>query len=101
MTERKPTEDAAVALKYDQRHAPQVTASGQGTLAQEILALARQHNVPIYENAELVDILARLDLGDEVPETLYRIIAEILAFAFHLQGRVPEGFEHGPDSSER
>jgi flagellar biosynthesis protein len=45
--------------------------------------------VPLYENAELAGILARLDLNEEIPETLYRVIAEILAFAFNLEGRTP------------
>ncbi|MFE8069534.1 EscU/YscU/HrcU family type III secretion system export apparatus switch protein [Marinobacteraceae bacterium S3BR75-40.1] len=83
---------AAVALKYDEKRAPEVTATGQGDLAREIIALAREHGVPLYEHPELVEILARLDLGEEIPETLYRVIAEILAFAFYLQGKTPEDF---------
>jgi len=49
--------------------------------------------VPIYENAELVSLLARLELGDQIPEALYLTIAEIIAFAWHLRGRVPYGFD--------
>jgi len=49
--------------------------------------------VPIYENAELVSLLARLELGDQIPEALYLTIAEIIAFAWHLRGKVPAGFE--------
>ena len=45
--------------------------------------------VPLYENAELAGILARLSLNEEIPEELYRVIAEILAFAFHIRGRTP------------
>ena len=55
-----------------------------------IIRIAREHNVPLYENPELASILARLELNDEIPETLYRVVAEILAFAFNLQGRTPE-----------
>ena len=58
----------------------------------DILAIAREHKVPIYENAELVKMLARLELGDSIPEALYRIIAEIIAFAWRLQGKCPVGF---------
>lgn len=83
---------AAVALKYDGRGAPAVTASGQGVLAEEIIQLARESGVPLYEHPELVEILARLDLGEEIPETLYRVIAEILSFAFFIQGKKPEDF---------
>lgn len=98
MNEESNPRSLAVALKYDGEHAPEVTASGEDHWAHEMIRLAREYGVPLYENPELVQILARLDLGEEVPETLYRIIAEILAFAFHLQGRAPEGFT--PPSDE-
>lgn len=81
---------AAVALKYDGERAPVIAASGTHELAEEIIRIAREHNVPLYENPELASILARLELNEEVPETLYRLVAEILAFAFNLQGRTPE-----------
>ena len=53
--------------------------------------------MPLYENAELAGILARLDLNEEIPETLYQIVAEILAFAFNLDGRTPEDAGRTPD----
>lgn len=91
MTDRRPpTRETAVALKYDGNRAPTVAASGLDQVAEEIIRIAREHDVPLYENAELAGILARLDLDDEIPETLYRVIAEILAFAFHLQGKTPD-----------
>lgn len=83
----------AVALRYDGKTAPMVSASGGAELAQEILRIAREHDVPIYENAELVDILSRLEVGDEIPELLYRAIAEIIAFVYMLKGKAPEGFD--------
>lgn len=98
MTTERRTDSTAVALKYDGNRAPEVTATGRGALADQIIQLAREHGIPLYENPELVDILARLDLGEEIPETLYRIVAEILAFAFHIQGRVPEGFAPKDDA---
>ncbi len=82
--------ETAVALKYDGSRAPAVAASGLDEVAEEIIRIAREHGVPLYENAELAGVLARLDLDEEIPETLYRVIAEILAFAFNLQGRTPE-----------
>jgi flagellar biosynthesis protein len=81
--------ETAVALKYDGNRAPTVAASGLDQVAEEIIRIAREHEVPLYENAELAGILARLDLDEEIPETLYRVIAEILAFAFHIRGRTP------------
>lgn len=88
--QRPPVRETAVALKYDGKRAPTVAASGLDQVAKEIIRIAREHDVPLYENAELAGILARLDLDEEIPESLYRVIAEILAFAFHLQGKTPE-----------
>ncbi|SFM17712.1 EscU/YscU/HrcU family type III secretion system export apparatus switch protein [Marinobacter zhejiangensis] len=80
---------AAVALKYDGQHAPTISATGTDELAEEIIRIAREHGIPLYENPELAGILSRLELNDEIPETLYRVVAEILAFAFNLQGKTP------------
>ena len=90
----------AVALKYDQVSAPKVTAKGEAALAEEIIDLARQHGVPLYENKDLVNMLATLELGQEIPELLYRVVAEIIAFAYYLQGKVPEGFVPKEESGE-
>jgi flagellar biosynthesis protein len=81
----------AIALKYDGTHAPTLTAKGDQELAEAILKLAREYEVPIYENAELVKLLARMELGESIPEELYRTIAEIIAFAWNLKGKFPEG----------
>ena len=81
----------AIALSYDGHNTPSLTAKGDDELAEAILAIAREHEVPIYENAELVRLLARLELGDAIPEALYRTVAEIIAFAWYLKGRFPPG----------
>lgn len=85
----KAAANTAVALKYDGERAPTIAATGTHELAEEIIRIARAHDVPLYENAELAGILGRLELNEEIPETLYRVIAEILAFAFNLQGKTP------------
>jgi len=82
----------AIALSYDGQSAPNLTAKGDDELAEAILAIAREYEVPIYENAELVRLLARLELGDAIPEALYRCIAEIIAFAWYVKGKCPPGF---------
>lgn len=82
----------AIALNYDGQTAPILSAKGDDELAEAILAIAREYEVPIYENAELVRLLARLELGEAIPEALYRCIAEIIAFAWYLQGKAPAGF---------
>ncbi|MEA1081553.1 EscU/YscU/HrcU family type III secretion system export apparatus switch protein [Marinobacter qingdaonensis] len=101
MTEQtsQPTTNAAVALKYDGDKAPTITATGTHELAEEIVRIAREHEVPLYENAELASLLARLSLNEEIPESLYRVIAEILAFAFHIRGRTPEDARPGGGES--
>ncbi|MDH4581004.1 flagellar biosynthesis protein FlhB [Pseudomonas sp. BN415] len=86
----------AIALSYDGVSAPNLTAKGDDELAEAILAIAREYEVPIYENAELVRLLARLELGDAIPDALYRTIAEIIAFAWYLRGKCPAGFD--PDA---
>lgn len=79
----------AIALNYDGQSAPTLSAKGDAELAEAILAIAREHQVPIYENGELVKLLARLELGDAIPEPLYRTMAEIIAFAWYLKGKSP------------
>ena len=85
----------AVALKYDGENAPKVSAKGSHELAEQIIALAKKHNVPLSENKELVTLLSTLELGEEIPEMLYLAVAEIIAFAYMLKGKVPKGFEGG------
>ncbi|MNM39774.1 Flagellar biosynthetic protein FlhB [compost metagenome] len=95
---QKPTRQA-IALSYDGQQAPTLSAKGDDALAEAILALAREHEVPIYENAELVRLLARLELGEQIPEALYLTIAEIIAFAWQLRGKVPAGFNDEPGAA--
>lgn len=82
----------AVALKYDGENAPKVTAKGTDEIAQQIIDIARKNNVPFTENKELVSLLSTLELGEEIPEMLYLAVAEIIAFAYMMKGKVPEGF---------
>ena len=82
-----------VALHYDGQRAPQVTAKGQGYVADEILALAQAHGIPLYESPELARLLGRLELGDEIPVALYTAVAEVIAFAYRLRGKPERGQE--------
>jgi len=82
----------AVALQYDGVNAPEVTAKGSGELAEQIIAIAKHHEVPLQENKELVQILSQLELGEEIPQMLYLAIAEIIAFAYILKGKTPDDF---------
>lgn len=77
----------AIALEYDGKQAPVVTARGHHEIADEILQIARQENIPVHEDRELSLLLSQLDLGDHIPEALYVVIAEVLSFAYRLSGK--------------
>ncbi|WP_417498713.1 EscU/YscU/HrcU family type III secretion system export apparatus switch protein [Methylophaga sp.] len=79
----------AIALEYDGENAPIVTASGQGDIAEEIIRIAREHNIPLREDALLTEMLSELNLGEEIPPMLYRVIAEVIAYAYLISGKVP------------
>lgn len=92
---KKTPAKSAVALHYDEKSAPRITAKGRGEIAEQIIALADQHQVPLHEDRELVALLAQLDLGDEIPRELYITVAEVLAFAYMLTGKFPGDKEPG------
>ena len=81
----------AVAIKYDPEvaDAPVVLAKGEDYLAARIKEVAKEHNIEIVENKPLARMLyANVDVGQVVPPELYQAVAEVLAFVYHLQGRV-------------
>ena len=84
-------EELAVAIRYRQEEmaAPRVVAKGAGHIARQIRTVARSSGIPIAENKPLARLLYRtVDVGKEVPETLYRAVAEVLAYVYRLrQGR--------------
>lgn len=83
----------AIGLAYDGVNAPQVIAKGFDELAEEIIAVAKEHGVMVHEDPLLSDSLARLNVGEEIPRDLYIIIAEIIAFAYLLDGKFPASWE--------
>lgn len=83
----------AVALYYDGNNAPHVSAKGTGAVAEQIIAIANEHSVPLCDNAALVDLLVTLELGDEIPEALYIAVAYIIAFAYQLEGKIPDAWQ--------
>ncbi|OPY83193.1 MAG: Flagellar biosynthetic protein FlhB [Syntrophus sp. PtaU1.Bin005] len=74
----------AAAIRYDGSRdaAPRVTARGQGIIADNIIELAMKNGVPIKNDPELVQILSKLDIDEQIPEELYRAVAEILSFIY-------------------
>ena len=77
----------AIALKHDvkSRKVPRVVATGKGIVAEEILKIAQQHDVPLYEDASLASILSKLQLETVIPPALFKMVAEILAFIYYLE----------------
>jgi flagellar biosynthesis protein len=85
--ERRPRR--AAALRYDagSDEAPRVVAAGKGLIADRIIAEARAAGIPVRDDAALAEALAGLDIGTQVPDSLYRAVAEALAWAYRLEGR--------------
>lgn len=80
----------AVTLFYDGETAPRLAAKGINDIAEKIIAIATEHNIPVREEPELVNILSRLKLGDKIPRELYVTVAEIIAFAYLLKSKIPK-----------
>lgn len=80
----------AIALKYDGKNAPKITAKGHDEIARRIYELARENDVPMHEDAELAALLSRLDIGDEIPRELYIAVAEVIAFAYLISGKAAD-----------
>jgi len=77
---------AAAALKYDpvSSQPPEIVAAGHGLVAEEIVAIAKQHNVPLREDPGLVEALSRLQIGSLLPRELYIVVAEVLAWVYRV-----------------
>jgi flagellar biosynthesis protein len=79
----------AVALHYEKGSgAPRVVAKGRGTIGARIIEVARAHDVPIEENEVLAGALSNVELGEEIPEDLYKAVAEVLIFVLGLSDRL-------------
>lgn len=76
----------AVAMRYDveKDKAPLIIASGRGAVADEILRVAEENKIPLYENRDLANMLAKLEIDTEIPPQLYVLVAEVLFFVYKL-----------------
>lgn len=74
----------AVALKYEREkdNAPKVVAKGKGVIAEKIIQTAKEHGVYIKEDKYLVEMLSNLELDEEIPEELYKVVAKIFIFLY-------------------
>ncbi|MBN2555727.1 MAG: EscU/YscU/HrcU family type III secretion system export apparatus switch protein [Anaerolineales bacterium] len=91
----------AVALKYDpdQDHAPRIVATGAGLIAEEIINIAHEHDVPIHDDPLLVEALAGLDIDAVIPPELYKVVAEVFAFIVRVHMRSMKSDPPGRTSS--
>jgi len=90
-----PEKKSAVSLQYKKgvNIAPRVTAKGQGWIADNIIKLAKDRNIPIREDRDLVNLLSEVDVGNEVPESLYKVVAELLAWVYQLNKDFPNSYK--------
>lgn len=79
----------AVALKYDgaANSAPRVSASGRGLIAEQIIALAREHGIEVHEDADLAEMLSVLDVDSFIPVEAFAAVAEILSYVYRKSGK--------------
>lgn len=91
MARKRTSRRQAVALRYQPQEdpAPKVAAKGDGYVADRIIEIAREQGIPIREDRNLVQVLSLLDLNQEVPQSVYKAVAEILAWVYHLTHRTP------------
>lgn len=82
--DEKPLLATALKYKHGEDSAPKLVAKGRGHVAERIMQIAREHDIPIREDKELVEVLSTLELNQEIPPDLYRAVAEILAFLYRL-----------------
>jgi len=79
----------AVALGYNrsQDNAPKVLASGAGEIANKIISLAKEHDIPIKEDPDLIEILSKVEVDQEIPPNLYKAVAEIFSFLYKVTNK--------------
>ena len=84
--------EKAVAILYDSQResSPKVVATGQGEVAKRIIETAREAGVHIQEDANLVELLSKIDLGANIPTELYQTVAEVLAFVYQVNDKFKE-----------
>lgn len=78
------TKTTAVALGYDKIKdiTPKVIASGHGIFAQSIIEIAKEHNIPLHQDADLVKILSALEINAYIPIEVYDIVAKIITYIY-------------------
>ncbi len=83
----KKTKAAAIRYRHKKDNAPKVIAKGSGKIAEKIIQIAKEHNIPIQDDPYLIEALSSLDLYEEIPPELYRAVAEVLVFIYRTSRR--------------
>jgi len=80
----------AIAMRYDSKkeHAPKVIAKGKGNVASNIIKIAQLHKLPIKKDADLLELLSKVELDHEVPENLYKAVAELFSFVYKVTKKI-------------
>lgn len=80
----------AAAIGYDSKKdkAPKLLAKGSGAIAEKIIEKAKEHNIHIKEDKDLVEVLGTLELHEEIPENMYKVVAELLAEIYRINAKL-------------
>jgi flagellar biosynthesis protein len=86
MKTSKSRQKRAAALRYQSKsdNAPKIIAKGKGKVAERIIEIAKEHNIYIHDDPDLIEVLYQLDLNEDIPSELYVVVAELLAFVYSL-----------------
>ena len=96
-----PKSQHAVALAYQTGDAaPKIVAKGHGLIADEIIARAKEHGVFVHQSKELVALLMQVELDQHIPPALYRAVAELLAWLYHIEAAQKSGMLQLPPPPE-
>lgn len=91
MEKPKPPRHAVAIAYHPGTSAPKVVAKGHGLIADEIIARAKEHGVFVHESKELVGLLMQVELDRDIPPALYRVVAELLAWLYHIEAAQQSG----------
>lgn len=92
MDEQRIKQDKAIALKYDidVDNAPKIIGKGQGETAKNIIKIAKENNIPIKKDADLVELLSKIDIDKEIPTSMFKAVAEIFSFIYEMSNKKEE-----------
>ncbi|AXH09977.1 type III secretion system protein [Malaciobacter halophilus] len=85
----------AAALKYDleKDNAPKLVAKGQEQVAKNIIKIAKENDLPIRKDEDLIELLSKLDIDKEIPSSMYKAVAEIFSFIYDLTKKNKEPYK--------